>query len=198
MELMKHAIMQSWVCSVILENKLIQIMKTYEHFMRDLELVQQLNLPYGCISAGYVRNYVWDCLHGFSNRTPLNDVDILYYDSTDLSEDSEKKYESFLKHQWHGYNWSVKNQARMHIRNQDKPYLSVAEAMKRWPETATAVGISLDNSNKIEIIAPHGLHDLFDLVIRRSAFFKDTAYFYTRIHNKKWLEVWPQLRLVED
>ncbi len=182
----------------MLVDKLIKIMKTNEHMMRDLDLVRQLDLPNWCIAAGYVRNYVWDYLHGYSHLTPLNDVDVLYYDANDLSEKTEKKYETILKNQLHEYNWSIKNQARMHIRNQEKPYLSVADAMKRWPETVTAVGISLETGKGIEIIAPHGLNDLFDLILRKSPYYKNKDHFYTRVMSKKWLELWPQLTLIED
>lgn len=180
----------------MLEEKLIQILKTNEYLMRDLKIVQALGLPNWCIAAGYVRNYVWDYLHGYSRSTQLNDVDILYFDTNDLSEDMEKRYELLLKNELQEYNWSVKNQARMHIRNQDHPYLSVADAMKRWPETVTAVGISLQEVNSIEIIAPHGLQDLFNLVIRRSPHFRDDDYFHDRVHNKRWLENWPKLKMI--
>ena len=182
----------------MLEKKLIRIMGTYEHLIRDLELVGRLNLPKWCIAAGYVRNYVWDYLHEYRHRTPLNDVDVLYYDPDDLREETEKKYETILKHQLQQYNWSVKNQARMHLRNHENPYLSVEDAMKRWPETATAVGIKLNRSHHLEVIAPHGLNDLFDLVIRRSPYFKDKHYFYTRVQNKRWLELWPKLRIIAE
>jgi uncharacterized protein len=182
----------------MLVEKLIRIMQTDDNLMRDLNLVRQLSLPDWCIAAGYVRNYVWDYLHSYTSRTPLNDVDVLYYDPNDLREESEKKYETILKNNLQEYNWSCKNQARMHVRNHDKPYISVVDAMKRWPETVTAVGIRLDKNMNIEIVAPHGLEDLFELVIRRSPYYKDKHYFYTRIQSKKWLETWPRLQLIED
>lgn len=75
----------------MLVERIIKIMQTNEHLMRDLHLVQQLDLPNWCISAGYVRNFVWGYLHDYSNQTPLNDVDILYYDLEDLNEESEKE-----------------------------------------------------------------------------------------------------------
>lgn len=103
-----------------------------------------------------------------------------------------------MKEKVNDYNWSVKNQARMHIRNHDNPYTDVADAMKRWPETATATGVSLDSNGNLEIIAPHGLENLFDLVIRISPYFKDREYFYNRIANKKWTTSWPELIIVED
>jgi hypothetical protein len=181
----------------MLVNKLIDIMNTNHKLMRDLHLVKSLELPEWHIASGYVRNFVWDHLHGNSNPTPFNDVDVLYFDPSDLSVETERQYDKLLKFQISEYNWSVKNQARMHLRNGESPYISVSDAMKRWPETATATGISLDDHNNVKVIAPHGLDDLFDLVIRRSPYFKDKAYFYKRVQSKRWQELWPQLILVE-
>lgn len=178
--------------------RLKQIMSTQHFLMRDLEFVQDLELPNWCIAAGYVRNHVWDDLHGFKTRATLNDVDVLYYDSSDLDEQSEKHFESILKGKRPDYNWSCKNQARMHIRNQANPYTSVENAMLYWPETATAIGIRLDENHHLEVIAPHGLNDLFDLVIRRSPYFYDKEYFLKRVYSKGWLDRWPKLQLIED
>src|SRR5690554_2893784 len=125
----------------MLEKKLIDIMKSNSKLMRDLELVRDLELPDWYIAAGYVRNFVWDHLHEYSNSTPLNDVDIVYFDPSDVRIDKERTFDDLLKSQVPEYNWSVKNQARMHLRNGSIPYTSVSDAMKRWPETATAVGV---------------------------------------------------------
>ncbi len=182
----------------MLEEKLIRIMRTYPPFERDLERVRLLRLPDGCIAAGYVRNYVWDFLHGYERRTPLNDADVIYYDPDDLREETEKKYEQELRHQLPEYNWSCKNQARMHLVKGHRPYSSVEDAMRRWPETATAVGVRLDWNGNIQVVAPHGLEDLFSLVIRRSPLFKDEQYFRARIQRKRWLELWPGLRVVDE
>ncbi|WP_018750741.1 nucleotidyltransferase family protein [Paenibacillus sanguinis] len=179
----------------MLEQKLIDILRSNEYLLRDLELVRQLGLPEWYIAAGYVRNRVWDYLHGYADPTPLNDVDILYFDPSNLSEEIEKRHELVLREQWNVYHWSCKNQARMHIRNQDEPYLSVADAMKRWPETATAVGISLDDEDNIVILAPYGLQDLFDLVIQKSPLYMNDDVFHQRIQSKKWLEKWPLLKI---
>lgn len=179
------------------KDKLIQIVQTKENLLRDLRLVEALRLPYWCIAAGYVRNHVWDFLHGYERPTPLNDVDILYYDPADLDEQTEKNWEKLLNNKHADYNWSVKNQARMHLRNDERPYASVEDAMKRWPETATAVGIYV-SSGQLEAIAPHGLDDLFGLVVRRSPYFHDKSYFNRRVESKGWLETWPKLRLDEE
>lgn len=180
------------------DSRLWPILQHHPRMARDLELVRQLQLPGWCIAAGYVRNYVWDYLHGYSRETPLNDVDVLYHDPDDLREETEKEWERQLRRLAPEYPWSVKNQARMHLRNHESPYPTVADAMKRWPETATAIGVySHSPGGRIEIIAPHGTDDLLGLIVRQSSFFQDTSAFLMRVQRKKWLERWPKLILIE-
>ncbi|WP_026326881.1 nucleotidyltransferase family protein [Paenibacillus ginsengihumi] len=165
--------------------------------MADLRLVAELGLPQGCIAAGYVRNFVWDVLHGYASRTPLHDVDVLYYDPDCLDEAVEKAYDAQLSARCPQRNWSVKNQARMHLRNGEAPYRSVEDAMRHWPETATAVGVCLNAEGEVELIAPLGLEDLLSLKVRQSPYFRDTAAFRERVAAKEWLRTWPRQTLIE-
>mgnify|MGYP001209321069 FL=1 len=180
-----------------LADDLIAILTAQPNLRRDLELVRSLNLPDWCIAAGYVRNAVWDNLHRYEIRTPLDDVDILFYDRSNLSEEYEKTLEKRLKSVNPQPKWSVKNQARMHIRNNEPEYSSTEDAMKRWPETATAVGVRLTDAGRLQVIAPHGLEDLFGLNLRQSPFFKDREFFLSRVRNKGWLAIWPRLTLLD-
>ncbi|WP_435921064.1 nucleotidyltransferase family protein [Paenibacillus sp. DYY-L-2] len=164
----------------------------------DLRAVAELGLPQGCIAAGYIRNFVWDVLHGYTARTPLHDVDVLYYDPECLKEEAEKAYDELLRRRHPGLNWSVKNQARMHLKNGDAPYRSVEEAMRHWPETATAIGARLDQDHHVELIAPFGLDDLVGLKVRQSPYFRDRQIFVNRIKKKEWLRIWPRLNVVPD
>lgn len=179
------------------EDKLIAIMLTRPNLMQDLKLVQSLQLRDWYIAAGYVRNYVWDYLHQYASLTPLNDVDVIYHDTSDQSEAIEKQYENQLKASEPRYKWSVKNQARMHHKHRTAPYASIEDAIKRWPETATAVGVTLDEDDQVRIVAPLGLEDLFHLVIRQSPFFGDTAFYSARVQSKNWLQAWPRLQRVD-
>ncbi|NMO97689.1 nucleotidyltransferase family protein [Paenibacillus lemnae] len=170
-------------------------MKNSEYVMRDLKLVRQLNLTHWYIAAGYVRNRVWDHLHGHSMLTPLNDIDVIFYDHEHIDEDKEKELENWLNQQTNSSIWSVKNQARMHLKNNDKPYNSITDAISRWPETVTAVGITLSKDDVISIIAPYGLEDLFNLRVRRSPLFKDQLYYQKRVAGKEWSKKWPKLHI---
>jgi hypothetical protein len=93
--------------------------------------------------------------------------------------------------------WSVKNQARMHVQNGDEPYLSTTDAMRYWPETATAVAVRLGESGSCEIAAPLGLDDLLGLVIRPAGRFatEKTKIYQERFKSKNWIEIWPLLTL---
>ncbi|MHA0855385.1 nucleotidyltransferase family protein [Paenibacillus sp. CMAA1364] len=163
--------------------------------MKDLKVIRALHLPDGYVAAGYVRNYIWDTLHGYSTRTPLNDIDIIYYNPNQLDEEIDKEYERILNLVTGRLIWSVKNQARMHIRNGVKPYQSVEDAMSYWPETATAVGFRMENDNSISVICPYGLEDLFELRVRKSPLFKDDSFYKTRVIEKNWIEIWPKLEI---
>lgn len=53
--------------------------------------------------------------------------------------------------------WSVKNEARMHIVNNIPPYTSSVDAISKFPETATALGLALDERNDVVLAAPCGI-----------------------------------------
>jgi GNAT superfamily N-acetyltransferase len=85
----------------------------------------------------------------------------------------------------------------MHIRNGDAPYKSSADAMSLWPETATAIGVRLDEADELHIAAPYGLADLYGIVLRRSPRFNNREYFLQRMRNKQWQRYWPKLQVID-
>ncbi len=161
--------------------------------MAVLRAAQSLQLSDWMIGAGFIRNKVWDYLHGYQQRTPYDDIDLIYFDSQDVSEASEKKFEEILGNKLK-VNWSVKNHARMHLINGDKPYASTADGLSHWVETATCTAIKLNDKDQLELIAPHGLDDLVNLIVRPSPkFTRQLNIFYDRISKKGWLAKWPKL-----
>jgi hypothetical protein len=175
------------------EDQFIELIANNREMMHDLYVIRELHLPGGCIAAGYVRNYIWDCLHGFTARTALNDIDVIYYNKDQCDEEFEKNIEQHLREETGSSLWSVKNQARMHIQNGDRPYQSISDAMSYWPETVTAVAIRLEADNRISYESPYGLDDLFEFRVRQSPLFKDEGYYQARINKKSWKALWPRL-----
>lgn len=165
--------------------------------MEALYAVRELNLNDGWIGAGFVRDAVWDHLHGYGQRLISGDVDVVWFDSEHCNPAHDSYLEEKLNQHASMFNWSVKNQARMHQRNGNGPYLSTENALLYWPETATAVAVRIGGENLIEIIAPYGLDDLFELRLRPTPQFENEklAIFQQRLAIKQWLERYPMLQL---
>lgn len=178
---------------------LISILHRNPEQMRILVLVNSLHLP-GCwVGGGLIRNTVWDALGlcGSAPR-PSGDVDVLWFDPVHSSSAIDQELDQQLGSLDPSVQWSVKNQSRMHTRNGDAPYQSTMDAMKYWPETATATAARCNAAGDIEILAPFGLDDLFQGVIRPTPRFmtEKRAIFDQRCREKGWLEHWPFLRVV--
>src|SRR5690625_2648685 len=133
--------------------------------------VKKLQLPDWWVCAGFVRSKIWDVLHFFSERTPLPDIDVIYYDTADMSEFIEKELQNQLKEYNPTIPWSVKNQARMHHKNKVPPYSSSVDAISKFPETATALGVRIDVEEKLILTAPCGIHDVLNLQIKPTPYF---------------------------
>ncbi len=176
------------------ENKIKAWIKKDSERMDALHTASYLNLNDWCIAAGFVRNLVWDKLHQKNTLTPLNDVDLIYFDHANPCQKSDKLFEKHLK-SISTLPWSVKNQARMHVRNNDKPYSSTYDAMSYWIEIETAVGVKLSKEGNIEILAPFGVKRLFRNSITINNKRRKSNDFYERINKKQWLSQWPKLKV---
>lgn len=165
--------------------------------MEILRAIKELNLPDWLVGAGFVRNPVLDKLHGFIESTPITDIDVAYFDANDLTENTEIEYQKLLNEKIKA-DWSITNQARMRkINNQNKDYVSTEDAIAHWPETATAIGVTMLEDGLLKVVAPHGLGDLFSLKLRMTPNFGDgRSAFLSRIEKKQWLSTWPKLRIV--
>lgn len=165
---------------------------------RLLKVVRSIRIPDCWIGAGFVRNVVWNQLHGRTVSPLSGDVDVLWFDPEQADSSADRLIEAKLRALVPSVDWSVKNQARMHVRNGDAPYTSVVDAMRYWPETATAVAVRINCRDHLEVAAPFGLDDLFGLILGPTPRFAvDKRPLYdARIQAKGWLEMWPLLRTV--
>jgi len=164
--------------------------------MRLFAAVRALGLPDCWIAAGCIRNAVWDAGHGRCSRADT-DADVIWFDAGTADASADRALEADLRRVEPLVTWSVKNQARMHVRNGDAPYRSAVDAMRFWPETATAVAVRQTAGGTLEVAAPFGLDDLFGLVLRPAPRFAGErhAVFLERVETKQWLTKWPMLRV---
>ncbi|OEH94538.1 nucleotidyltransferase family protein [Bacillus solimangrovi] len=181
------------------EGELIELIKRDQWMMDILEAVKQLNLPDCWVCAGFIRSKVWDTLHEFSERTTMSDIDVIFFDKTNVNEEEEKKWEEQLRIILPNIPWSVKNEARMHMVSGFPPFTSSVDAISKFPETATAIGIRMNEKNDLILTAPHGVGDLFHLVVKPTAYYKETtdrAHIYEkRVREKNWQTTWTKLNV---
>ncbi|MBX2841121.1 MAG: nucleotidyltransferase family protein [Flammeovirgaceae bacterium] len=176
--------------------KLKSIITSDSFLIEKMEIVASLELPDCWIGAGFVRNKVWDFLHSYENPTSLNDVDVIYFDPENTDMEIDWELDSKLFKIDASVNWSVKNQARMHLKQGHQAYKSTEEAVSFWVETPTCVAVRL-NKNEFEAIYPHGLNDLFELRVYPTKEFQmeKAAIYKNRINEKNWIKLWPKLQI---
>lgn len=178
------------------ENQLIKIIENDVYMTSILKAVEKLKLEDAWVCAGFIRNKVWDVLHNIT--TPLNDIDVIYFDTTDTSWEKEKQLEKELEILFPNQPWSVKNQARMHLISGFNPFTSSYDGVAHFPETPTAVAVRLSNQD-FEIMAPYGIQDLFEMKVKPTPFYQKGVELHSiyveRIKKKKWDEIWKKLSI---
>jgi uncharacterized protein len=159
-------------------------------------------LPDCWLVAGAIAQTVWNEAFGLPPGHGLSDVDLIYFDATDLSEASETRHAERIRD---GFTelpvWiDVKNEARVHLWYARKfgysiaPYTSATQAITTFPSTTTAVGVQPAESGML-IAAPFGLADLFNLTVR-----PNMAQITRPIYEAKvarWRAAWPGLTIVD-
>ncbi|GKU81923.1 nucleotidyltransferase family protein [Niallia sp. NCCP-28] len=186
--------------SIKTKEDIIDIIKEDEWMMSVLAAVKTLDLPDCWVCAGFVRSKIWDVLHNFTDRTPLSDIDVIYFDENNLNKKREKDLEAQLNQVYPNLPWSVKNEARMHIVSKMPPYLSSVDAISKFPETATALGVQLDACDNVVLAAPCGIKDVITLTVKPTSYFMEdktrASIYQKRMETKKWKEIWEGVQIV--
>lgn len=164
--------------------------------MHLLRSVRDLRLEHWCVAAGTIRNLVWDHLHGHREAKLPSDT-VLIHDPVETDAAYERTLERQLSMAAPEVRWEVVNQATIHRYTGDPdPYPSVEYAMSRWADLVTAVGAHLDDHDRISVLAPGALDDLFGLRVRPNLATPTSADVYrNRIATKGWAERWPLLTI---
>ncbi|WP_169566603.1 nucleotidyltransferase family protein [Sneathiella limimaris] len=176
------------------KDDLISFLKTHQTLFPLLRQVASVKRVNCWISAGVIRNAVWDHLFETNEiSSARSDVDVIYFDPKKTEPLQDREIEVQQKTEYPGVNWSVRNQARMHLKNQDPAYQSLENALEYWPETATAIAARYEDRD-IEIIAPFGVEDLLSGILRVNPLhpLKRTD-FEARKRSKNWQKRWPDL-----
>ena len=168
-----------------------------------LETVRSLDLPDWLVGAGVIRSLVWDHLHGYATPTRLADVDVVFFDPTDLRPEHDAEVQAYLRAMLPDVPWEATNQAAVHLWYEQifgfavPPLTSSADGVATWPETATSIAVRLHPDDTLEIVAPCGLHDLFGLILRRNPSRVTRAIFHQRVQSKQIVTKWPRVQILD-
>jgi 23S rRNA pseudouridine1911/1915/1917 synthase len=182
----------NWSDRVSKQKRLKEILLNDQSYDLILEAVQSIDQENCWLSAGFVRNKVWDVLH--DQHTKLDDVDVIYLNHDNLNKSEEEKIEERLRKAQPNIKWSVKNQARMGSKHGHGRYVSIKQAMSYWPETATSIAVRLNKENSLDIISSYGLDDLFNMIVRPSVN-ASKEVFENRLELKQWTSKWKKLTI---
>ena len=81
----------------------------------------------------------------------------------------------------------------MHNKHGHAPYQNSAEAIARWVEVPTCVGVTLTCDGALQVIAPYGLACCFSLQVRINPAYPNEAAYLERVNAKHWQRQWPKL-----
>lgn len=167
--------------------------------MAVLERLRALALPDSWLVSGAIYNSVWNHLTGRPPLTGINDIDLFYFDASDLSYEAEDRVIRRAEPVFADLPLPVqiRNQARVHLWYElhfgaaYAPLTRSCEAVDRFASTTHAVAARLDVEGGIALYTPYGLEAMlaFRVVPNRSTENRET-------HERKAARasaVWPEL-----
>jgi uncharacterized protein len=182
-------------------DELVAIVRTNPFVDEVLGRAESLALPDWYLTAGCLFQTVWNHLHDYEPTNAIVDYDLFYFDASDVSWDAEDAVirASAATLSGLGVDVQVRNQARVHLWFEDHfgiaiaPFVETEDAISNFLAPCCAVGMRTWRSD-VEVCAPFGLDDLFDLVVRpnpkaagpRSAYVAKT---------ERWTSRWPKLTI---
>ncbi|WP_197056044.1 nucleotidyltransferase family protein [Flavobacterium sp. AED] len=177
----------------LIKQNILNIIKNSTRITSIIQTIGLISSENLMLTGGSLRNVIWNFQHYYREEYELEDCDIIFYNTSNLSKVYEETIKNKLEYLNPDINWSVKNQARMHIRNGHNPYKGIYDALTAFPETCSAVAID-KNWN---IISPYGLDDLINLIVKPTPFCieNEIEVYHRRIKKKNWLDKWADLEV---
>ena len=165
--------------------------------MTILTIIRDLALKDSWLAAGSVRNFIWNLLSGKLPFDSETDVDVIFFDP-DVSYEETVSLEKKLREDFPQCQWELKNQVYMHQHSpHTAPYMSSRDAMSKYPERCTAVGLRLNEDSTLDLFAPYGLEDILNFQVSPTPHFLDNEdrmkLYQERLSKKNWQEKWKNL-----
>ncbi|MFJ9728683.1 nucleotidyltransferase family protein [Streptomyces sp. NPDC101209] len=168
-----------------------------------LERAAAMGLPGWYLTAGCLFQTVWNVVTGRPPTEGIKDYDLFYFDAGDLSWEAEDAVIRTGREVFAGLpaEVEIRNEARVHLWYERKfgvpcpPYGSSEAAIDSFAATTCCLGVRLEAGGRWRVYAPHGLSDVFGLVLRPNPVLAPRSVYEAKA--ARWREQWPELTVLE-
>ncbi|WP_393096777.1 nucleotidyltransferase family protein [Streptomyces sp. LN325] len=161
-----------------------------------------MELPGWYVTAGCLFQTVWNVVTDRPPTSGIKDYDIFYFDGTDLSWEAEDAAIKAGQEMFAGLpaEVEIRNEARVHLWYEQKfgvpcpPHESTEAAIDSFAATTCCLGVRLEADGGWRVYAPHGLSDVFNLVVRPNPVLAPREVYETK--SARWRDEWPELTVL--
>ncbi|TIS60120.1 nucleotidyltransferase family protein [Mesorhizobium sp.] len=167
-----------------------------------LERVRALALPDWLVVSGALYNSVWNHLTGRPAGYGIRDVDLFYFDGSDLSYEAEDRVIANAAPTFADLPLpiEIRNQARVHLWYPAKfgrscpRYSSSSDSVRFFASKTHAVGVRFDNAGQLDLVAPFGLDDILSFRITPNRVLDSRQTHETK--GARARENWPEITVM--
>ena len=179
------------------ETEILDSFRENPDMMAILTIIRNLELNDSWLAAGSIRNFIWNLLSDKPAFDRETDVDVIFFDP-EVSYEETLAIENKLRKDFPQYQWELKNQVYMHQHSpHTEPYVNSCDAMSKYPERCTAIGLRLQADATLELFAPYGLEDILNFQVSPTPHFLENddrmKLYQQRLSKKNWQVKWKNL-----
>ncbi|MFD9655939.1 MULTISPECIES: nucleotidyltransferase family protein [Streptomyces] len=179
------------------------VLSRNEVLLEVLRRAAALDLPGWYLTAGCLFQTVWNVVTDRPPTKGIKDYDLFYFDDGDLSWEAEDEVIKAARKVFAGLpaEVEVRNEARVHLWYERKfgipcpPHTSTEAAVDCFAATTCCLGVRLEADGRWRVYAPHGLADVFNLVVRPNPVLAPREVYETKA--ARWQQQWPELTVLE-
>ncbi|GAA5040339.1 nucleotidyltransferase family protein [Streptomyces siamensis] len=161
-----------------------------------------LELPDWYVTAGCLFQTVWNVVTDRDPTHGIRDYDLFYFDDGDLSWEAEDAVIEAGRTVFAGLpaRVEIRNEARVHLWYEQKfgvpcpPYESTEAAIDSFAATTCCLGVRPEPGGDWRVYAPHGLSDVFGLVLRPNSVLAPREVYEAKA--ARWKDAWPELTVL--
>ncbi len=179
------------------------LLSSNEVLLDVLDRTASMALPDWYLTAGCLFQTVWNVVTGRPPTSGIKDYDVFYFDDGDLSWEAEDAVIRAGAELFAGLpaEVEIRNEARVHLWYEQKfgvpcaPHTSTESAIDCFAATTCCLGVRLEPTGRWRVYAPHGLSDVFNLVVRPNPVLAPREVYEAK--TARWRRQWPELTVLE-